>query len=262
MDIETELLRQINDSALSCSERAWLRCELARKLEEAGNYDAAQDALGELWQRIGERPNLEGLDQRTAAEVLLRVGVLFRWIGSTRQIKDAQEKAKDLISESITIFETLQDTEKVAEALTELGSCYWREGALDEARVVLKDALNRLGDKESELRVVALLRSALVERTATRHNDALRIHTENAPLVDASSNHALKGKYHNELGAVLMLIAEWNTVKITEIGLLSNMPPRAFISSRPDIFAIKPASRTIWASYFSPLPNSSKRTNT
>jgi CheY-like chemotaxis protein len=143
-----------------------------------------------------------------AAEVLLRVGVLFRWIGSTRQLKDAQEKAKDLISESITLFEALQDTNKVAEALIDLGYCYRREGALDEARVMLKDALARLVDGESELRAVALLRSAAVEKEATRYSDALRIHNENAPLVEASDNHALKGKYHNELGAVLMLIAE------------------------------------------------------
>ncbi|MGI9104744.1 MAG: response regulator [Pyrinomonadaceae bacterium] len=208
MDIETKLLHQINDSTLSCSERAWLRCELARKLEEAGNYNAAQEALGELWQRIGERPNLEGLDQHTAAEVLLRVGVLFGWIGSTRQLKDAQEKAKDLISESISIFGALQDKNKVAEALTEIASCYWREGALDEARVVLKDALDRLGDNERELRAVILFRSAAVEKEATRYNDALRIHNENAPLVKASDNQALKGKYHNELGAVLTLLGE------------------------------------------------------
>ena len=183
MDIETELLRQINDSNLSCSERAWLRCELARKLEEAGNYEGAQEALGDIWQHIGGSPNLEGLDERAAAEVKLRVGVLFGWVGSTRKLKDAQEKAKDLISESITIFETLQDTAKVAEALIDLGYCYWREGALDEARVVLKDALDRLGDKKSDLRAVALLRSALVECASTRYNDALRIHNENAILV-------------------------------------------------------------------------------
>lgn len=52
MDLETQLLQQINDSALSCDERAWLRCELARKLEEAGNCEAAQNMMGELWQRI------------------------------------------------------------------------------------------------------------------------------------------------------------------------------------------------------------------
>ncbi|MGI9106902.1 MAG: response regulator [Pyrinomonadaceae bacterium] len=206
MDLETELLRQINDSTLSCSERAWLRCELAKKLEEAGNYDAAQDALGELWLHMNEHPQVSGLDTHTQAEVLLRVGVLWGWVGSTRQVEGAQERAKNLITQSISIFETLYDTKKVAEALIDLGCCYWREGALDEARVVLKDALDRLGDIESDLRALALLRSAGVEKDATRYSDALRIHNENAPHVEASDNHALKGKFHNEVATILGIL--------------------------------------------------------
>ncbi len=54
-------------------------------------------------------------------------------MGSTRQIADAQEKAKDLISESARLFEELRDAEKVAGALTDLRYCYRREGAFDEA---------------------------------------------------------------------------------------------------------------------------------
>jgi CheY-like chemotaxis protein len=203
VELETELLRRIDDSALSCNERAWLRCELARRLEEAGHYEAAQEALSELWGRVGERPNVEGLDRRTAAEVLLRVGVLFGWIGSTRQIGDAQEKAKVLITESIRIFEGLGDSEKVAEALTDLGYCYWREGAFDEARAALRSALERLPGRSDYQRAVTLLRAAMVERATTRFSDALRIHRENAQLVEASDSHALKGKYHNELALVL-----------------------------------------------------------
>ncbi|MGI9107128.1 MAG: response regulator [Pyrinomonadaceae bacterium] len=209
MDIETELLYQINDSTLNCTERAWLRCELAKQLEEAGNYEAAHDTMSEFWQRVGDRPKIEGLDQRSAAEVLLRVGVLFRWIGSTRQLKDAQEKAKDLISESITIFETLRDSKKVAEALTELGCCYWRAGAFDEARVMLRDALSRLDEQEDrDLRGVALVRSVIVEKEATRYSDAFRILNEAAPLFETITNDALKGKFHNEFGAVLTLLGE------------------------------------------------------
>jgi hypothetical protein len=87
------------------NERARLRCELAKKLEKAGNYDAAQEALGELWQRIGEHP----ADCRTrslhAGRSAFACWRAFQAIGSTRQLKDAQERAKDLISESITIFE-------------------------------------------------------------------------------------------------------------------------------------------------------------
>jgi CheY-like chemotaxis protein/tetratricopeptide (TPR) repeat protein len=203
MDLETQMLHQINDSALSCNERAWLRCELARKLEEAGNYEAAQDAMGYLWERISERPQLDGLDQRTAAEVLLRVGVLTGWIGSSKQIEGAQEFAKDLISESVEIFEAQQETKKVAEALTDLAYCYWRAGGFEKARTALQSALARLTEEDSYQRAVAVLRLALVESSATRLSDSLRILTESAPLFDSINNDALKGKFRNELATVL-----------------------------------------------------------
>lgn len=203
MELETQLLHQINDAALTCSERILLRCEYAKRLEEAGNYDAAQAMIGDFWQQIGERPQTEGLDERAAAELLLRVGVLSAWIGSTRQIEGAQERAKNLISESMTLYEALQEPEKATEGRIELAICYWREGAIDEARVMLQDALERLAETASELKAIALVRSALIEQIAFRHSDALRLLTEAKPFVEASTSEALKGKFHNELATTL-----------------------------------------------------------
>src|SRR5215207_8228406 len=74
-----------------------------------------------LLEEFGERPELEGLNPPMVAEVLLHVGILTRWIGSKNQISDAQDVAKDLISESITLFESLGDTLRVAAARAELG---------------------------------------------------------------------------------------------------------------------------------------------
>ncbi len=203
MNSTKDLLHQILNPELSTDERARLRCRLAKQLEEAGNYEAAREAMGELWLGVGELPNLEGLDPRLAAEVLLRAGVLTGWIGSTWQIKGAQETAKNLISESIAIFESLLDVKKVAEAQTEIAICYEREGGLDEARVMFAEALDRLDDQDGDLKAIALLRSAALEKIANRLNDALSILTTTAPLVEASTNHTLKGRFHNELATVL-----------------------------------------------------------
>jgi transcriptional regulator with PAS, ATPase and Fis domain len=202
MDLATQLLLRIDDPTLSYAERARLRCQLAKELEEAGNYEAARGALGDLWQRIGERPQLDGLDQETVAEVLLRAGTLTGWSGSSKQIEGAQEIAKNLISESITIFDSLQETKKVGEALTELAYCYWREGALDEARITLRDALSRL-KRDDEQKAITLIRSAIVEKTATRLNDALRILTDSAFLIATCQSLIIKGNFHNTLANVL-----------------------------------------------------------
>jgi tetratricopeptide (TPR) repeat protein len=203
MNLALDLLQQINNPGLNCNERARLRCLLAKEMEEAGNYEAGQKALGELWRGEGVRPALDGLDTGAAGEVLLRAGTLSGWLGSTHQIIGAQERAKDLLSESISLFEKLPDVTKVAEAQTELAYCYWREGAYDEARITLREALARLVGVKSDLRAVALIRSAIVERTAKRSNDALRILTEAAPILEASGSEALKGSFHNELATTL-----------------------------------------------------------
>jgi CheY-like chemotaxis protein len=208
MTLTKDLLHKIADPTITPHERTRRRCELAKQLEKLGNYEAAREAMGEFWQGIGIRPVLDRLESRTSAEVLLRVGALTGWLGSSEQSEGAQEKAKSLIYESIRIFEALPDEEKVAEAQTELAVSYWREGAFDEARVVLQEALSRLGVRDSEVKAVALLRSAVVEGAAKRFNDALRIHIEAIPLFKKIHDDLLKGKFHHSFASVLNHLSE------------------------------------------------------
>lgn len=203
-----ELLHQLNDPNLLNDERASLRCSVAKQFEEVGNYDAARDALGELWGEFGESPRVEDLNAQSSAEVLLRVGTLIGWIGSTHQIEGSQEMAKNRISESITIFESLGETKKVAEAQTEIALCYEREGAMDEARVRFAEALSRLEDRDGDLKAVALLRSAVLEKLTNRLSEALDFLTIGTPLFEVSNNHTLKGRFHNERANVLRRLGE------------------------------------------------------
>src|SRR6185436_8536494 len=110
------------------------KCITAKQLSDLGEYEAAQEALAGLWNGIGEAPNIEGLPPAEQAEVLLRVGALSGWLGSSGQLPGAQEFAKDLISRAIRAYEGLGNRNNVAEAQNDLAICYWREGAMDEAR--------------------------------------------------------------------------------------------------------------------------------
>lgn len=131
--------------------------------------------------------------------MLLRAGVLTGAIGSKDQIPNSQEKAKDLISESLSIFESQRFKKKIAEAQTELALCYWRTGEINEARDLLKEALSHL-TTDSELKAKAVLRVAIVEHSAGRNEKALRTLTSHAPLFEKLHNHTLKGSYHVTLG--------------------------------------------------------------
>jgi len=179
------------------------RCQSARKLEEEGNYEGARDVLGDLWAGLDQRPDVGDLDEAIQAEVLLHSGIIAAGIGRTRQLEGLQETAKDLISESARLFDRLTLTDKLVEAQIHLALCYWREGALDEARVTLREALAKLPEGSSDLKLKAVANLAIVERTANRYRDAFQIQTEAAELFEQSSNHLLRGSFHNEFGLVL-----------------------------------------------------------
>jgi len=92
---------------------------------------------------------------------------------------------------------------RAAEARGDLALCYWREGAFDEARIQLADALSRLGEEDSERRAILLIRAGIIEERTRRLEYALRFYNEAAPLVEHSDDHSLKGSFHFEYGHVL-----------------------------------------------------------
>jgi hypothetical protein len=133
-------LPKLHTSHSTTNEEALRSCEAALELKDKEDYAGAQDVMRDLWQGIGNRPEISELHPSVAAEVLLCVGILTSWIGSKNQINDAQEIAKNLITESVTYFESVGDVMRIAAARTEIAYCYWRQGELNEARIMLREA--------------------------------------------------------------------------------------------------------------------------
>jgi len=133
--------------------------------------------------------------------------VLTGILGACRQVPEAQEIAKDLLTQSHSIFESREIKKKIAEARTELSLCYWRTDDLNEARDCLKEALSLL-TVDSELKAKAILRLSIVEHSAEHDQKAFRILTKHAPLFLRINNHTLKGCYFTALGNRLENLAE------------------------------------------------------
>jgi CheY-like chemotaxis protein len=192
---------------LTVVERAKRFCDLAKQFEKVGEYEVAREALAEFWPRTDDTSPLKDLDEVTKAEILLRAGSLSGWLGSSDQSEGSQETAKNLITQSIDLFLHLRLYERVAEARGDLALCYWREGSYDEARVSLVEALDCLGQNDSDLRALLLIRAGIIEERTQQLHEAMRFYNEAAPLLDRSEDHALKGSYHIEYGSVFMQLA-------------------------------------------------------
>lgn len=208
MNLTTQLatLRKQTEG-LTRNEQAKVCCELAKQLEKAGEYEAAAEALQDFWPDVNEAPQVEDLEASTRATVLLRVGSVLGLKGSADQTAGSQERAKDLITKAAEIFDSVGDEVRVAEARGDLALCYWREGGFDEARINLADALNRLGDRDPNLRAVLLIRAGIIEERTRRLQNALNYYNEAQPLVDRSEDHFLKGGFHFECGLVFRRLA-------------------------------------------------------
>jgi CheY-like chemotaxis protein len=205
MNLEADKLKLVSDHALTPDQQTLLHCQAAADFIEAGQHEAACAALGDLWRGAGVRPPLQGLNEEAAAELLLQCGVLTGWVGSCQHITEAQEPAKDLISEALRRFQVLGQSAKVVEAQYELGICYWRLGAFDEARVVLDEALKSITEANSDLKAKTLIRRALIETWACRYHDAWEVLKSAGPFFERLTD-AYKGRWHGEMGNVLLFL--------------------------------------------------------
>jgi tetratricopeptide (TPR) repeat protein len=173
-------------------------CSKTSELIYAGQYEAARDELGDLWAGIGRRPVVDAAPQMRA-EILLQCGTLSGWLGSAKQV-DVQEKAKDLLTEALHIFQTLNLKAKVSEAQYELGMCYFRKGSYDEARVVLDEAMKGLEDTELQAKI--LIRQTIIEIWLGKYHEAWDTLKEAQAFYERCSD-AVKGRWHGQMALVL-----------------------------------------------------------
>ena len=181
MPAHIQPLRHIQSSPLTISEQVQACCTIAREQLEKGDYDAGCAALRPWW-KLAEWPRHHGLSNEAAAELLLTAGTLSGWIASTRQVDGDQRWAEALLNGAIALFEQLEEGTGAAEGRIELAGCYYREGLFDLSRATLRSALQSLPEDERELKAVALIRLASVERHAARLHDALNLLNETASI--------------------------------------------------------------------------------
>src|SRR5687768_17750641 len=74
MDLQTSVYE--NQSDVSVVDNVLPLCELAKNLEEAGEFERAAEALQPFWKGLPNRPDTESLDAEAQAELLMRAGTL------------------------------------------------------------------------------------------------------------------------------------------------------------------------------------------
>ncbi|HKV35005.1 MAG TPA: winged helix-turn-helix domain-containing protein [Pyrinomonadaceae bacterium] len=186
-------------------EQVQVSCSIAREQIDAGNYDAAYIVL-QPWWRYGERPKLDGLEERSCADLLFTAGELAGCLASAKQLPRGQKDGEALLNGSIAVFEQLSSPTRAAEARIELALCYYRQGLFDLGRSTLKIVLDALSPDDNELRSLALIRLASLERHAGRLQEALAYLMEASLVVELAGPWAT-GRRHLEVASTFKDLA-------------------------------------------------------
>ncbi|HET6976793.1 MAG TPA: winged helix-turn-helix domain-containing protein [Pyrinomonadaceae bacterium] len=163
---------QIASFDLTANEEVQVYCAIAREQIDIGNYKAACKILRPWWS-FGIWPKLGNLTQQSCADLLLTVGELAGCVASTKQLPQGQKHSEELLNGSVALFEQAGCRRLAAEGRIELAHCYYRQGLFDVGRTTLIQVLHELQTDWWELRTLALLRLATIERQAGKLQEAL-----------------------------------------------------------------------------------------
>lgn len=137
-------------------------CADARELCGRGCYEEAENVLAPVWAGVGRRPYLSSLSDGDGAEVLLLAATVTGYVGRRRKMQGAFEQAKDLLTQSLTIFCKLGDDEGKNRALGELALWYFRERSFGNAEDFCTDALQRVAHDQPAIKADLTIKLATV----------------------------------------------------------------------------------------------------
>lgn len=112
--------------------------EDGRNAELCRDIDGFLTIFSDIWTDIEVDPELSQFDKNHQAELFRLIGYFLSYYGKARNLPHYQERSKNLLTKSITLFTQLNETYKTAEAKVMLAGCYFFEGAVEESELILE----------------------------------------------------------------------------------------------------------------------------
>ncbi|MBC7900124.1 MAG: hypothetical protein H7070_08735 [Saprospiraceae bacterium] len=145
------------------------------ELERCGKYEDALSEISDIWTDTTQPPDVSGFEPQDAAEILLRCGSLIGFYGHTKQILEAQQLSKDLLTDSKYRFIELRMPEKAAECDTSLALACWRSGELADADIWIEEALSYDLPVSNPTRLFTHVTRSLINLANQRYQENIEI---------------------------------------------------------------------------------------
>src|SRR5688572_17122136 len=172
-------------------------------LEKCGRYEEALAEVRHIWEDTTVLPNTDDFDPQTAAEIILRCGSLIGFLGHIKQIPNAQEKSKNLLTETYNRFLDIYNVEKIAECANYLALAYWRAGALVEAETWIEEALSYNLPNSNRTRLYSHIIKSMTLLLSKKYEEVCLNLVELSDDFINFADNFLKGSFYNNYGLAL-----------------------------------------------------------
>lgn len=129
--------------------------------DRRGEYQKVYGLLKGFLDKEGKSLCLNKVPKKFHAEISLRFGVAYGFVGSINAIPNSQSVSKDLLSNARSLFLVQGDEEKVAECEAHLASAYVRQNEFKEAEAWLSQSISRNIDKTGYIRLFTYIISSI-----------------------------------------------------------------------------------------------------
>jgi tetratricopeptide (TPR) repeat protein len=183
--------------------------EAIKLIEEARNAELCRDIpnsrhiLSAFWKNLDDEPMLEGLESVLQAEILRLCGFFLSFYGRSRNLKNYQERGRNLLTKAIETFDFENLRHKSAEAKVMLALCYWHDGSIAEAETILAETEfeyenNRLHPVYIQICVNRLM----IYYWKREFEKALAFIEELSVSIEFCKDARLRSMYHNQAGII------------------------------------------------------------
>ncbi len=171
--------------------------------EMNGDYSRAYQLLSVFWNDFRIQPNTTELSDDLVAEVFLRCGSIAGYLGRSRQISEAQDVSRNLLSEAKQKFLQLESEAKIAECDNYLALTYERVGDVKNARNYLNSAFSRDISANHPTRLYSYIIDSMLDIAERNYEVVIQSSILLENLFQNCSNKIYQGCFYNHYGLAL-----------------------------------------------------------
>lgn len=186
--------------------------EDARNAELCRNLELSQSIFAPIWDDISQDPDLDHFEPKTRADLYRLCGFFLSFYGYSKSLPDFQLRGKDLLTQSIELFDIVDLPDSSAEAQVMLALCYWYSGEIEESEAILSSIEQTF--QGNELHPVYLqikVNRLMAMYWKGQFQPGIEIIEQITTPMEFCRDVRLKTIFHNQAGILFNVLSQYET---------------------------------------------------